>query len=385
MSKTLVNILYEGYPITNYLFNKTLFEEGDRFLFITTHNQKKEAGRFQRLLQIPAESVSSIVLEYNGDEYVWDKMCRTIRKQLDPTTHYCVNLAGGTRFMSLSVQQVFSEFDADFYYVPLGKNFIAHSKIDNENDNNDDEFIPITHRMSVREYLSLCGIEMSEGEQPSQSPAFTYAFFDKHVNGTFSKRDREIVSVLRQNYRKLNYVKFDNLVHPTNARNEAIPDIRSYIKRTELFTETAGQLSMAEVVYLTGGWFEELVYNWVKENLNPDDVRLTVHIARQEATFQNELDVVFTKGNHLFVVECKTGISGEGMFHDIVYKVCALKDAHLGQACHSYIVSMIKDESGQLVKTAKNMDVVFCDYTVLASPTLRKRFETEVKTITGEK
>lgn len=378
MTKTLVNIVFESYPIANYLFDKTMYQPGDKILFIASHNQKKEIGKMQRVLNIPEEDIQSIILEYNGDEYVWDKMCRTIRKQLDASACYHVNLAGGTRFMALSVQLVFSEFNAEFYYIPYGRNFIAHSKIDNNNDNNDDEFIPIPHRMTVREFMNLRGIEMTESATPIKDAEYTRSMFYRLVNEGFQKREKEILSILRQCYRKRKYVKFDELVHPTNPKIEPIKDIRAYIKSIGFYTETPGQLNMDEIVYLTGGWFEELIYNWVKENVGADDVVLTVHIARPEATFQNELDVAFTKGNHLFVVECKTGISGEGMFHDIVYKVCALKEAHLGNACHSFIVSMIKDEDEQLAKTARNMDVVFGDYLKIASPNQRKHLLNEV-------
>lgn len=381
MPKTLVNILYEDYPIANYLFDKTMYEPGDKLLFVAQHQQKKEIGKLQRQLQVAQEDVRSIILEYSGDEYVWDKMCRTIRKELNKDEYYHVNLAGGTRFMALSVQLVFSEFNSEFYYIPFGHNFIAHSKIDNKNDDNDDEFIPITHRMTVNEFMSLRGIEMSEGAKPIKDADYTRARFYRYVYEGMTAREKEILSILRQQYRKRKYVKFDEFVHPSNPKVDPIKDIRNYIKDIGFFTETPAQLNMEEIVYLTGGWFEELVYNWVKENVHPDDVVLTVHIARPEATFQNELDVAFTKNNHLFVVECKTGISGEGMFHDIVYKVCALKEAHLGDACHSFIVSMIKDESEQLSKTAKNMGVIFGDYSKLASPNLRKRLLKEVDTL----
>lgn len=378
MSKTLVNILYDSYPIANYLFDKTMYEPGDKLLFVTQHHQQKEIGKLQRLLQLSPDDVRSIILEYSGDEYVWDKMCRTIRKELNDKECYHVNLAGGTRFMALSVQRVFSEFNSEFYYIPFGYNFIAHSKIDNNNDDNDDEFIPISYRMTVKEFMTLRGIEMSDGELPIKDADYTRSRFYRCVYEGMASREKEILSILRQQYRKRKFVKFDELVHPSNPKIDPIKDIRNYIKDIGFYTETPGQLNMEEIVYLTGGWFEELVYNWVKENANPDDVVLTVHIARPEATFQNELDVAFTKNNHLFVVECKTGIGGEGMFHDIVYKVCALKEAHLGEACHSFIVSMIKDENGQLAKTAKNMDVIFGDYSKMSSPNQRKHLLKEV-------
>ena len=80
-------------------------------------------------------------------------------------------------------------------------------------------------------------------------------------------------------------------------------------------------------VYLTGGWFEEYVYNNLKKfqkfrkitdlrhglkisyeanNANTLEQFLGLTVADNNQLYQ-ELDVTFTDGNRLFIVECKTG------------------------------------------------------------------------------
>ena len=44
--------------------------------------------------------------------------------------NYCVNLAGGTRYMALAVQQVFERFKSEFFYVQVEENLIVKSAFD---------------------------------------------------------------------------------------------------------------------------------------------------------------------------------------------------------------------------------------------------------------
>ena len=67
---------------------------------------------------------------------------------------------------------------------------------------------------------------------------------------------------------------------------------------------TEGRLTQKDVQYLTGGWFEELVYYTIKEALNlPDDhIGHTINIMRRDV--KNEIDVIFTYRNAISIVEC---------------------------------------------------------------------------------
>lgn len=76
----------------------------------------------------------------------------------------------------------------------------------------------------------------------------------------------------------------------------------------------------------------------------------------------NDLDVVFTLGNKLFVVECKTGVGKPSLFSQIVYKASALKEALLGLSGSSYIFSLSNADE-KLSNVAKNLGVEYCDAT----------------------
>ena len=93
-----------------------------------------------------------------------------------------------------------------------------------------------------------------------------------------------------------------------------------------------------------------------------------VVISREGVQHNNELDVVFTKGNKLFVIECKTGVQTERLFNEIVYKVCAIRELLLGVSCCSYIFSLKRDERDILKRIAENMEISFIDYGILTNP-----------------
>ena len=78
--------------------------------------------------------------------------------------------------------------------------------------------------------------------------------------------------------------------------------------------------------------------------------------------------MIFTKGNKLFVIECKTGVQTERLFNEIVYKLCAIKEALLGVSCYSYIFSLKKDDSNDLKRIAENMGITFVDHDILLTP-----------------
>lgn len=103
-----------------------------------------------------------------------------------------------------------------------------------------------------------------------------------------------------------------------------------------------------------GGWFEEYVYHLIKDRLNPTDIVL----GPKTANTNNDLDVVFTIGNKLFVVECKTGVEGRGMLNEIVYKASALKENLLGLSARSFIFSL-GQEKEEWSKAAKNMGIEY--------------------------
>ncbi len=262
--------------------------------------------------------------------------------------------------MSIAVQQVFEQFDSQFYFMPLDRNVIIHSQIDDNNDNNDDEIIQIKHRVSIEEYLRINDIGCAL-QSPTQPQEYTKHFLELFTQNHFSNNDYGVIEALRGT--KNSFVKY-----------EQIEGLKGFIDYIGFMPLQDGGLTGEEVKYLTGGWFEEQIFHAVKSIIAPDDIATGVVIQRKENRNNdiNELDVVFTLNNRLFVVECKTGVGRAGLYHEIVYKACALREALLGMRSNAYIFSLNDDSRDRLKITARNMDIVYCDRTFALQPSKMK-------------
>ena len=146
-----------------------------------------------------------------------------------------------------------------------------------------------------------------------------------------------------------------------------IENLDSFIKDINFPYSSKNILYRNEIGYLTGGWFEEYMYHKIEEYIHPQDIQLGVSITRSQNHNQNELDIVFTSGNKLFVIECKTGLLDEKLFNGTVYKAVAIKESVLGLSANTFIVSVVGKnflsntniENDKLKKTAKNMGISY--------------------------
>ena len=371
MSKTIVNIITEDNPIPAYLFIKEKYEVGDRLMYISAKDTEDDLDALSELFSIPPTHIEEIVLKHDMDEFSYEKICRVVLARLDQESHYCVNLAGGTRYMALAVQQVFEKFDSEFFYVQLEENLIVRSVFDERIYNNDDSFFPIQYRMSVAEYFRVHEIDSDLSKfvhAPIRSEAEAVHFFTLFSQQLLTSMDYEVMELLRIHYRNHKRINIASLQKSSNPRRPMISNLTNFLDHVGFIPLVEGYLNRSELEYLTGGWFEEYVYYLVKRHIQPQDLSIGVRISRNGVRHNNELDVVFTKGNKLFVIECKTGVQTERMFNEIVYKLCAIKEALLGVSCCSYIFSLKRDDSDVLKKIAANMDITFVDHAVLLSP-----------------
>ncbi len=385
MSKTIVNIIDKSNPLPAYLFTKEYYETGDVLLFISTEEEADCIQRLAQLLEVEEAFVKSIIVKRFQDNMLYEHICRAIKDKLNTDTQYYLNLAGGSRYMTLSVQHVFEEFNTLFFYTQTRENQIVKTIFDNSIYDDDDEVFPIKHRMTLKEYFSLYGLE-SDVDTPRKQVKETS--FSQHLFTMFSQNllgtnDFKAMQVLRERYRNWNYLNISEAENPTKESMTAIPNLTKFLDYIGFVSEQKGVLQSAEMEYLTGGWFEEYVYALVKEVLKPDDIAMGVHISNGVIKHNNELDVCFMKANKLFVIECKTGVTSESLFNEIVYKVCALKEVLLGTS-NSYIFSLKKDHKGGWKKTAKYMGITFCDWLNLTKPELLKNILKSMDSIAKE-
>lgn len=386
MSKTIVNIIDKSNPLPAYLFTKEYYEDGDGLLFISNEEEANCIQLLTRQLEVDETLVKSIIVKRHENNMLYEYICRTIKSQLDDKTQYYLNLAGGNRYMTLSVQHVFEEFNTLFFYTQTRENQIVKTIFDNSIYDDDDEVFPIKHRMTLKEYFGLYGLE-SDVDEPRKMVKETP--FSQHLFTLFSQNllgqgDYQVMETLRNKYRNWKFLIISEVENPHKEHMTPIPNLSKFLNYIGFVPERNGSLQSYEIEYLTGGWFEEYVYALIKDVLQPDDIAMGVHISNGIIKHNNELDVCFIKANKLFVIECKTGVTSESLFNEIVYKVCALKEVLLGTS-NSYIFSLKKDLKGNWKKTAKYMGITFCDWLNLTKPENLKHILKEMNQIAKEK
>ena len=386
MSKTIVNIIDKINPMPAYLFTKEYYEDGDELLCISTAEDADSIDLLIQQLEIDEALVKRIIINRYQDNLLYERICRTIKSNLESDKQYYLNLAGGNRYMTLSVQHVFEEFNTLFFYTQTRENQIVKTIFDNSIYDDDDEIFPIKHRMSLKEYFGLYGLQSDVDEPRKQvkETAFSQHLFTMFSQNMFGQGDYQVMEILREKYRNWKFLIISEVENPHKEFMTAIPNLSKFLRYIGFEPERPGSLQSYEIEYLTGGWFEEYVYALIKNVLQPDDIAMGVHISNGIIKHNNELDVCFMKANKLFVIECKTGVTSESLYNEIVYKVCALKEVLLGTS-NSYIFSLKKDHKGLWKKTAKYMGITFCDWLNLTKPENLKHILNEMNRIAKEK
>ena len=360
MSKTIVSII-SAQTIPNVLFIKEMYKEGDKLMFIASRIMESKINWIVNAINIPnVAQTTNIVFENNDDEERWDIMCDKIKSYLSDNEKYFVNLTGGTKYMDFAVSEIFEKYDSTIYYIPYPKNYILSPR---SHDN-----ILIKTRLSVADYLTAYNIPF-KCKKITQSEEYTLSFYNLYVNGNLSNEEKIILDKLRayRNGKGKNKAGIEKpfTVAELETREDTekkprIDGLLAFLNRTN-FPIRNNELSKYDIQFLTGGWFEEYVFHLIKAKISPDDIQIGVEIQKSESTNINDLDVVFTKGNKLYVIECKTGVGSEGLFNQIVYKASALKEKLLGLSAKSYIFSLNPPIDDRLKSTAVNMGTNYID------------------------
>lgn len=335
MSKTIVSIISQQ-TSPNYLFIREMYEPGDQLLFITSTKMEAKIQPIIETLNWPAVNSQSIVLP-DGKEEDWSVMCRIIKEHLNKDSHYAVNLTGGTKYMALAVQKVFEEFHSDFYYIPYPRNVILTPERE----------FDISTRMTVEEYLSVYGHKIHSGKL-TQPLDYSQKFFQLFIN-SFDPDDFEVIDHLRSLRNIKKSMSPQDIENSFTELTEKPQIVEHFLKKCAYpYTD---KLNRYDIQYLTGGWFEEYVYYLVKRDIKPTDIKIGVKLN----TTNNDLDVVFTKNNSLYVIECKTGIEGGSMLNQIAYKCAALNDYIKGLSAKSFVFALANDDIAGKIPQSLNI------------------------------
>jgi len=368
--RKLIVILVSEQTVPNVQFLKWFFKNNHEtvdVLFIST--EKMEAKKKSHDI-IEAISLSETHISE------WKKVCvdensledfeSKANALLSEWTHssFVVNITGGTKIMSLAAYAYFQDREnCEMFYQPLNRNL---QRIFSDSGYMEFE---ISELLTLKEYMLAHGIDFKYDNFCVKDYEY-----NKNVYMNIIKDNREFISPLvamqnnsyfrnvfkRRDSLNLEQISDDKFVTPDGN----LLDKLAVCETVSKFGFDVHNLSKEDLRYITGGWFEEFVYQKTKEELGLPDENIALNIHIEKDSDKNELDVIYIKENRLHVIECKSfveGKEGNKVLNDALYKLQAIMKSKFGLNAKSYLYTMSEVTANSALNRAKEFGIEVVD------------------------
>lgn len=238
--------------------------------------------------------------------------------------------------MSIAAYEYFKDYGSSMGYIPIGKNdfiTIFPKKTKNVIDQ-------ISLRLSVHAYLTAYGLKVinlkrlvsNHEDAQSRKELSEWIIKNYHEVKPLLERFGEKLRMHRND--KNGYLWITSYSSQTNQEIELLAKI-GFAKDKNGYTK---HLSQSEIIYLTGGWLEEFCYNGLLQFKGNGIDDIVIGIIPEKQGSKNEFDVMFTKDNALYTIECKSLDQGDDPKAEALYKIAALQK-EFGLRVESFFVS----------------------------------------------
>lgn len=369
--QTIPNLMFLKWIVFN---NKSILLE--LFCITTEYMEQKHKIRAIQKALGEMNGLFSKMTPITVDENDLKEIIKKIEVQFSDLPIYDeihVNITGGTKIMSIACYEVFkNKENTVLYYQPVNKPVqILNSKIPEISKNN------IEANISIKEYLDAYNVAYKIDNICVKDWNYNQAVLPIVENMT---SERSIYLELQNNeyFRKMlkkkGALEFDKIDSEKLSRLQNNPTVEQLVSCSVRFGFGSDKITGKEIKYITGGWFEEYVYQKLKteKKLDDDSIALNIRIVNSDDKDKNELDVAYIEGKtnpRLNIVECKSFIDEAlqaKLLTDTLYKMQALKkDFGLTVKSYLYTMSVIKKES--VLSRAKDLDIEIIDRTKLLS------------------
>lgn len=255
-----------------------------------------------------------------------------------------VNLTGGTKIMVLAAYNVFKDIAEQMVYTPIPKNeFLVVSP------RREDCKAPVSLklRLSVEAYVTAYGGNVKNTNKIEQLKSN-------------AKKNNDLCMWMAQNYKGIEDLLSEFYGQLTGHRGYKNFRLKmSYLPRRNEERELLKRLDMPErkiektlkkneIRFLTGDWLSDFCFNEISAPF-VDDCVTGIELISPKGT-DNEFDVMFTKDNALYIIECKSLRQIHDKDADVLYKISALQH-DFGLRVDGFLVSTsrnILSETGNI-------------------------------------
>lgn len=294
--------LIGGQPLPIYAATQAI--PAKKHIFFITQQSKNVAKRLQKILKdIPIELIFVDPYDLVALTEVFEQS-----KQEAIGKTVAIDATGGTKPMSIKLIQVFES-------IPTAKIFYVETKetatLLSFEDNTQQE-IPSPLK-TVEQFVNLHSdtpIAPKEEDDLSIGQAYRCSkyIWDIHTKESFRWHTTEFAKIKKHTKEKkrdfeAQFEKFRNLLIGTGMAEEAI----------NTYVEENGTNYVKMSQYFGGGWLEDYVYRCLNDqkmfHKKFFDLRKNARIKFEDNKDNDiqELDLAFTDGIHLYIIECKSG------------------------------------------------------------------------------
>ena len=283
----------------------------DEYLFISTEAMEKKGvlNWVLKATNLEYKKIQVIIVS----PFSYDDVYEVLEKSIQKDTKYLVNLTGGTKIMSLAVNDVFKSLNAEMYYLIGNKSYLKISP------GIKTPIIKLEKKISLSEYFIAYGFEIMKQSDAEFSFETSEKIFHYFINSFDKTKDISSLSFL--------YSKRGKKVESVDQ----VDDLTEFLVRIRFETEKSNQLSKKETKYLTGDWFEEYFYHQLKQykTIQNDGIGTGWTIVKNG--IPNEFDILFITEDQLNIIECKTFIwkdseETQTIIAETIYKADSLKN-----------------------------------------------------------
>lgn len=373
LRKNCVVILVSAQTVPNVQFLKWFlknnFQTGLELIFVSTNAmeklQKSEAiwNAINENQKFFSERKTVLVDENDMAD---------VQKNLSEATDFSsyqkvsVSITGGTKLMSISAFMFFSKLKkTEIFYQPISDKLQELSP--------EQKIVSDVENLTLKEYFAAFNLQFKFDCKCVKTWDYNKNVLPKIES---CKKGREYLLKIQNEKHFKKKLDEKKILDLTNLNQDYLNELFSSLNLQEvtdtvlatarLFDFNPEKITKDEFRYITGGWFEEFVFQKIKEEHQLEegkDIALNVTI-ESLSNARNELDVVYVDSkNTLHIIECKSFIdqkSQSELLNNTIYKVQALKTKFgLTVKSHLYTMSVIDKDS--VLKRANDFGIEIVD------------------------
>lgn len=299
----------------------------DELLFITTEEIERK-----RKVDAILNTLQELELHYQGKSnrlIVQEDSILDCHRKLDKwivgreNSEFVVNLTGGTKIMSIAAYEYFKDYKSTMIYIPIPKNefIIPFPK------KSPGKAISLALRLNVVQYLTAYGLDLVNRAKLNgyQEEALTRKVLSEWIVANYDSLNNLLVwfSGNLRSHRDERVLNFEGDFRGANKYEVKLFEKLHFRYKGESVSK---RLTRSEIRYLTGGWLEEFCFNNISEFMGKgiNDVVIGLKLRNAQGR-DNEFDVMFTRENALYFVECKSLHQHDDKDLNVLYKIGALQ------------------------------------------------------------